>query len=266
MPTGTDLAAAAMRTPSAPLPPQATPESAPSAPAPAAVAPGIIAGLPSAAPPSTRARRARLFGSAWLVARDGSAGARGIPTAQLGGSQAGLRLAYALTDDRRLALAARASAPLGKGMRELALGVEWQPTSLPVRLVAEQRIALGEGRGGPTLAAVGGLGPLPLAAGFRLEAYAQGGVIARGGGELYADGALRIARPLARLGGVTLDLGAGGWGAAQRDASRLDLGPSLSATLPIGPQPVRLSLDWRQRVAGNAAPGSGPVLTLGTDF
>lgn len=234
----------------------------PTAPSP----PGIVAGLPATISADAPARRSRLFGSAWLFVRGGTGPANGIPSAQLGGSQAGLRLAYALTENRRLALAARASSPLGDGMRELALGVEWQPTRLPVRLVAEHRFALGAGRGGPTLAAVGGVGPVPLAGGFMLESYAQAGIIARDGGEGYADGALRVARPITQLGGTRLDVGGGAWGAAQKGATRLDLGPSLSATVPLGRQPVRVSLDWRQRVAGNAAPGSGPVVTMGADF
>ena len=113
---------------------------------------------------------------------------------------------------------------------------------------------------------IGGVNPVDVAAGFRLEAYGQAGVIGRDGGEAFADGAVRLARPVATLGRVRLDAGGGSWGAAQKGASRLDVGPSLSATLPIGKQPVRLSLDWRQRAAGNAAPGSGLVLTMGADF
>lgn len=232
--------------------------------------PGLIAGLPiplsSARPQPQPQHRSRLFGSAWAVARGGNGLPAGVPGVQLGGSQAGVRLGYALREDRRLAVVARVSSPLGRGMREGAVGIEWQPTRLPVRLVAEQRFALGPGRGGPTLAAVGGVGPRPLAAGFRLEAYVQAGMIARSGTEGFADGALRVARPVAVLGGVKIDLGGGTWGAAQRGATRLDVGPSLSAVVPVGPQPVRLSLDWRQRVAGNAAPGSGLVATLGADF
>lgn len=228
--------------------------------------PGLIAGLPIPLSSAPAWHRSRLFGSAWVVARGGTGLPGGVPGVQLGGSQAGVRLGYALREDRRLALVGRISAPLERGLREGALGIEWQPTRLPVRLVAEQRFALGAGRGGPTLAAVGGVGPVPLAAGFRLEAYAQGGVIARDGAEGFADGAARIARPVATLGRIRVDLGAGGWGAAQRGARRMDVGPSLSAVIPIGPQPVRLSVDWRQRVAGNASPGSGAVVTLGADF
>jgi hypothetical protein len=230
---------------------------------------GIIAGLPvpyPAAAAQAGHAPSRFSGSAWLFVRPGNGTDAGLSGPQLGGSQAGVRLAYALTANRRLALAARASSPLGKGMREVAFGVEWQPTRLPVRVIAEQRIAVSGGRGGPTLGIVGGAGPLPVAGGFRLETYAQAGIIGRDGGEGFADGAARIARPVATIGEVRIDLGGGLWGAAQRGASRVDVGPSLSARVPLGSQPVRVSLDWRQRFAGNATPGSGLVLTLGADF
>jgi hypothetical protein len=61
-------------------------------------------------------------------------------------------------------------------------------------------------------------------------------------------------------------LGGGAWGAAQRDAQRFDIGPSATLALPLGKQNVRLALDWRQRIAGDARPGSGLALTLGSDF
>jgi hypothetical protein len=230
---------------------------------------GIIAGLPARAPMPSRQvypTRSRLAGTFWLVARGGSGPPGGVLGAQLGGSQAGARLTYALTNNRRLAIAARASTPLGPGAQELALGLEWQPTRLPVRVIAEQRIPLNGGRGGPTLGLVGGFGPQQVAAGFALEGYAQGGVIARDAGEGFADGAARLARPVAHLGKVSFDLGVGTWGAAQKGATRIDLGPSLVAHVPLADQPIRLSLDWRQRVAGNAKPDSGLVLTLGADF
>jgi hypothetical protein len=230
---------------------------------------GIIAGLPARAPMPSRQvypTRSRLAGTFWLVARGGSGPPGGVLGAQLGGSQAGARLTYALTNNRRLAIAARASTPLGPGAQELALGLEWQPTRLPVRVIAEQRIPLNGGRGGPTLGLVGGFGPQQVAAGFALEGYAQGGVIARDAGEGFADGAARLARPVAHLGKVSFDLGVGTWGAAQKGATRIDLGPSLVAHVPLADQPIRLSLDWRQRVAGNAKPDSGLVFTLGADF
>lgn len=208
--------------------------------------------------------RSRLAASAWLITRGGSGGT--LLGGQLGGSQAGTRLTYALGEARRVAVAARVATPLSGRGREAALGLEWQPTRAPLRLVAEQRLSLDGGKGGPTLMAIGGIGPTPIAAGFRLESYAQAGAIARHGVEAFADGAARLAHPVASLGGTTLDAGAGTWGAAQRGAARLDVGPSLGLVVPVAHHPIRLTLDYRYRVAGEARPGSGVALAIGSDF
>ena len=221
----------------------------------------IISGLPIAAP-----ARTRWSGSFWLFARGGGGIAAGTIGGQLGGSQAGARLAYLLDRRRRVSLVARVAAPLGSGLSEAAAAVEWQPTRFPIRLLVEQRVAIHGGRGGPGAGIVGGFGPAPIGAGFRLEGYGEAGVIRRAGTEPYADGALRLARRVAGGDRLHLDLGAGAWGGAQRGAERLDLGPPASLGLPIGPVPARLSLDWRERVAGHARPASGPALTLGADF
>lgn len=251
--------AAAHIAPLAPEPPQVL--------APAPIRTTLPPGLPNDAGGAASPRPgSRWSGSAWLAARGGAGLAPGTLGGQLGGSQAGVRLAWLLDRRHRLALAARVASPLGAGLREAALGVEWQPTRLPIRLVAERRIALGPGHGGPAIGMVGGFGPAPLPLGFRLEGYGQAGVIRRADTEPYGDGALHLAHPLASLGRVRFDLGAGAWGAAQRGAARLDLGPSLGASVPLGRQTVRIALDWRARVAGDAYPRSGPALTLGADF
>ncbi|WP_233264627.1 hypothetical protein, partial [Streptococcus agalactiae] len=65
----------------------------------------------------------------------------------------GVGVAYSIDRKRRGGLVGRVSSPLGPGLREAALGVEWQPTRLPLRLVAEQRFAIAGGRGGPALGA-----------------------------------------------------------------------------------------------------------------
>lgn len=227
----------------------------------------LLPGLPRRSPPPPPPHvPSRWSASLWLVARGGSGLAPGTLGGQLGGSQAGVRVAYLLDRRHRVALAGRVTTPLGNGLREAALGVEWQPTRLPVRLLVEHRFALNGGRGGPAAGVVGGVGPVVLPAGFRLEAYGQAGVIRRVATEAYVDGAMRVAHPLTTVGPLRLDLGAGAWGAAQRGAARLDVGPSLGVVVPLGKQPVRLSLDWRQRVAGDARPGSGLALTLGADF
>lgn len=217
-------------------------------------------------PPRPFVAASRLSGSGWLALRDGGGESLG-PGGQLGGSQGGVRLRYALGAARTLALSARLSAPTRGLGREAALGLEWRPQGSPVALIAEQRLGLDGTPGGPALMAVGGIAPRPIAAGFTLEGYAQGGAVLRGGrSEPFADGAMRLARPVARLGAGELTLGAGAWGGAQRDAQRLDLGPSLALSLPLADHSLRLSLDWRQRVAGAARPGSGLAITLGSDF
>lgn len=219
---------------------------------------------PAVLPPTIARAGPRLAGSAWLIARSGSA--PGVPGSQLGASQAGARITYALGSGRRVALAARLSAPLSGRGKEAAVGVDWQPTRAPIHVVAERRFALDGGRGGAMVGVVGGFGPAVIARGLQLEGYGQAGVIARGGGEGFADGALRAAHPLPAIGALRVDVGAGIWGGAQRGASRIDMGPSIGVVVPVGRGTVRLTADWRERIAGRAHPDSGPALSIGTNF
>jgi hypothetical protein len=225
-----------------------------------------VASLPVAAQPVALAPLpSRWSASAWLVARPGTGLGAAPGGSQIGGGQAGLRVSYLLVPEQRIAAFARVAAPLaGKGA-EGAIGLEWQPGRAPVRLVAEQRFGLDGTRGGTGLGIVAGI-DAPVPADFRLEAYGQTGMIRRARIEPYADGAARATRVVAEGGGLRLSLGAGAWGAAQREAQRLDLGPSATLGLPLGGRNVRLALDWRQRVAGDARPGSGPALTIASDF
>jgi hypothetical protein len=135
-----------------------------------------------------------------------------------------------------------------------------------MRFLAEQRLALDGGKSGPAVAVVGGVNGIDLPFAFELDGYAQAGAVKRAQVEPFADGALRITRPVTTLGEAQLALGAGAWGAVQRDAARIDLGPTAITTLPVSGQTVRIALDWRERVGGDARPGSGPALTLGADF
>lgn len=212
--------------------------------------------------PAPRPGAAPWSGSAWLIARGGAGLGAGPQGGQLGGSQAGARIAYHVAD--RIALIGRVAAPLQGPGSEAALGFEWR-VAPQLRVVTEQRIAIDGAGGGPAFGVVGGIGPTALR-GFRLEAYGQAGVIGRDRGIYYADGAARIEAPVVRRGKVTMGVGVGAWGAAQTGAERLDLGPTLGLKLPMGSRSARLTLDWRARVAGGAAPGSGPALAIGTDF
>jgi hypothetical protein len=252
----TSIAKEATKPPVAP-PHEPQPAAATVAPSSTPRQPPPLRPAPLASPPR------RLAGSAWLIARGGRSNA--LIGGQLGASQAGARVTYALLPG--LALAGRVSAPLKGRGAEAAIGVDWQPTSAPIHVIAEQRLSLDGGRGGPTLFVVGGLDPTPVALGFSIDAYGQAGGIRRSGHVIgFADGAARIARPVARIGAARVELGAGAWGGIQPGAARLDVGPSAALIVPIGGRATRFSLDWRQRVAGRARPGSGPALSIGSDF
>ncbi|MCW4462657.1 hypothetical protein OK349_13145 [Sphingomonas sp. BT-65] len=220
--------------------------------------------LPRRPPPAMLpepAQPARWSASAWFVTRRGAASGG----AMLGGDQAGLRIAYH-PGSGRIALFARLTAPLAGRGKEAAAGVDWQPTAAPVRVIAEYRAGLDGTPGGPALGLVAGVYGVSLPLDFRLEAYGQAGAVVRKRIDPFADGALRVTREVARAGDARLDVGAGAWGAAQREAARLDVGPSAIATVPVGDSAIRVALDWRERVAGDARPGSGPALSLGADF
>lgn len=201
-------------------------------------------------------RPGRWSGSAWAIARDGGGG--GLLSPLLGGSQAGVRVAYRLDDADRFALFARAAAPFRHGPAELAAGAQWRPGRVPVTFYAEARAM--RGRVAPAAGVFGG-GAIALPADFRLEGYGQAGVIRRDGVSGFGDGQVRLVRPFGRV-----EVGAGTWGAAQRGASRLDIGPSLALPIAATPVSLRVTLDWRHRIVGNARPASGPVLSLGADF
>jgi hypothetical protein len=207
----------------------------------------------------------RWSASAWLVVRPGTGLGAAPGGSQLGGSQAGVRLAWLLVPSSNLALFGRVTTPLRGRGAEAAVGIEWQPGEAPVRVLVERRIGIDGTTGGFGAGLVGGTDG-PIAPGFRLESYGQAGAIHRDRLEPYSDGAARITRQVAGSDAIRLSIGAGAWGAVQRDASRLDIGPSVTLALPVARQPLRLALDWRQRVAGDARPGSGVALTLGSDF
>ncbi|KQM26622.1 MULTISPECIES: hypothetical protein [unclassified Sphingomonas] len=213
-------------------------------------------------PPLPPAAGPRMTISLWALARPGAAS--GGPV-QLGGGQAGMRLRMPVTADGHAAIAGRIATPLAGQGREAALGVEWRPLPAPVAMVVERRVALDRGRSGTGMGLIAGI-DRGLPGDLAIEAYGQAGAVARNGIEPYADGAARLLHPVATVGRGTLRLGIGGWGGAQREGARLDIGPSAVAAVPVGRGTVRLSLDWRQRIGGAASPGSGPALTLGSDF
>ncbi|HWT12529.1 MAG TPA: hypothetical protein VN231_07230 [Allosphingosinicella sp.] len=214
--------------------------------------------MPAAATP---ANLSRWSASTWLLLRHDRGGAALAPGGTLGGSQAGLRVHYRL--DRALALSARLSLPLRETRAaEAAAGLDWRPfAGLPVHLLAERRQALGRGgRSAFVLTLYGGHSGR-IGRRLALEAYGQAGLVGLRSRDPFVDGAGRISAPLGRF-----EVGAGAWAAAQPGASRLDVGPHVALRLPGLGGNMRLIADWRIRVAGDAAPGSGPAFTLASDF
>jgi hypothetical protein len=203
----------------------------------------------------------RWSASAWVLLRGERGGAALAPAGTLGGSQAGARILYRLGDG--LSLSARAYLPLRRRQgAEAAAGLDWQPAAaIPVAILAERRQAFGrEGRSAFSVILHGGASRA-LPDGLRLDAYAQAGIVGLKSRDLFVDGAARVS---AALGPV--EVGAAAWAAAQPGAARLDVGPALTYRLPVARAHLRLEADWRFRLAGDAAPGSGPALTLAADF
>lgn len=216
----------------------------------------------------------RWSADAWLLVRrgGGAAPAGGFAPATYGASQAGGVLRYRLAPGpHRPAAYARASAALnGSREREGALGLSARPLAgLPLVAAVEGRVY---SRPGATRLRPAGfvyteLPPLRLPAGLRGELYGQAGYVGGDFATAFADGQLRVERRILRLKRGELRAGGGVWGGAQKGASRLDVGPSVTWALPIGGSAgARLAIDWRWRVGGDAAPASGPAMTLSAGF
>jgi hypothetical protein len=220
---------------------------------------------PEALPPLLSSSVKRFSGSAWALSRSDGAGASLANGGQLGGSQVGARIFYT-PGPQVLALTARVSAPLASPRgREASVGVALR--SKNVGLIVEQRFAVDKGgRNAPSVTAYGGVSEVQLGHGIRLDGYAQAGVVGIKHPQGFVDGAIRLETTVTQDRGSRLSTGVALSGGAQPGVSRLDIGPQLVARVPVGGTALRVSAEWRQRVAGNAAPGSGPAVTVGFDF
>jgi len=179
----------------------------------------------------------------------------------LGASQAGARLVYNFSP--MISAVVRISSEVGRRGGEVAGGIRVHPLrSIPLWITAERRQAIGQyggGRNAFALFAETGFYDRPMPWGFRLDGYAQGGVVGLRSRDLFADGDVTFSRPVYRQfsGGLGL------WGGIQPGLYRVDAGPRLSMKVRRN---LRVHFDYRLRLAGNAEPGSGPVVTLAGDF
>jgi len=209
--------------------------------------------------------------SGYALVRPGSGGAGIVPNGQLGGSQTGLRVQRTLVRWGRLTFSAngRVSAPLGQRLgKEAGLGFALRRSGrAPVELLVERRVALDRGgRDAFAVLAAGGFDDLRLPGRMLLSGYAQAGVVGLRRRDGFADAAIRAEHDLLTIGKTGFHIGAMLAGAKQPRVSRLDVGPEIAARFRLAGASVRLSAEWRERIGGNAAPGSGPAITLGLDY
>jgi hypothetical protein len=231
----------------------------------------------TASPPPGKPSRWSL--DAWAFWRQGSNAA---PVSQgrvpiYGASQIGTVLQY-----RVAALAERDPRLYVRGYRalvtdgesELALGASIRPVAaLPLRMAGEVRYtdAAFTNELRPSAYVVTELPPIRLPYGAQMEAYGQAGWVGGASATAFADGQATVTREVDAVSEATgealrVSLGAGAWGGAQSDAQRIDVGPTMRFDLTLGEVPARISVDWRERVGGQAGPDSGLAATLSARF
>lgn len=201
----------------------------------------------------------------WALLRSQSpaiAGTRSLASGgSLGASQAGARLTYNFT--RQIAATMRSSSEVGRRGGEVAAGVRIQPIAgIPLWIDAERRQRIGRYGGGRNAFALffeGGVYDRPMPLHFLLTGYLQGGVVGFRSRDRFVDGGVTLTRPVYKQ----FSAGLGVWGGAQPGVYRVDAGPRVTMRVR---QNVKVHFDWRQRLAGNAQPGSGPAVTLSGDF
>ena len=196
----------------------------------------------------------------------------GGPAPTYGASQAGAVLNFRLAPDSSRdprAYARIYRALIDQGETEIAAGISARPLAgIPLRAHTELRVTefqtSTEVR--PAAFVTTELPVLHLPLGIRAEGYGQAGYVGGKEATAFADGQVHLMRDLKRFDLGAFSIGAGAWAGAQEGAERLDVGPSMRVDLTIAQAPARFSLDYRERVAGDAEPQSGVAVTLSTHF
>lgn len=228
---------------------------------------------------AARQRGKGLRGYSWVFARQASQsiemGSREdgaiISNGQYGGSQIGAILSYPILikPHPELAVYGRLSSALAPlSQEEVAIGVTIHPMhSLPFSIYAEQRLAADTGGGrGTAFYVAGGTGPDPVIEKILLETYGQAGYVLGDYETHFFDGSATLLRPIAETDRKKLFIGTGLWAGGQRQIGRLDVGPRVDLSVPLGTTSARLAVDWRVRVAGHARPENGLAITVSTGF
>jgi hypothetical protein len=227
-----------------------------------------------------RALSRRWTAEGWILVRgaplDPAAGIAAAPV--LGGGQTGATLGFAPDPLARRPLSAIARFNAGTDATgqidprtgQAAFGVQWRP--LPgVAVAAERLVATGDLARNEWLFRVSGGGQKrlsPLGLPVLVDGYGEASLL--GNGDWLAGAQARALAGVFGRNGLSAAAGLGGWGSLQsvdgQMLSRLDVGPSASVRTGLGKLNLEASVDYRQRIAGQAEPGSGPVLTFSTAF
>ena len=245
-----------------------------------------MAGLPSpqsllrdgdALPDLARVRAGaerRWSGDGWLMWRQGGAApVHGLAPPTYGASQGGAVLRYRLAAASALqpTLYLRVTGAMdGSGEADSAFGFSARPIAgLPLTAAVEARVSRfsnGSTHLRPAAMVITELEPQPMPFAMRAEIYGAAGYVGGPGATAFVDGQLRVDHHVATVGPSEIRAGGGVWGGAQQGASRVDVGPTASIGLASGHAAARLRFDWRMRVAGDAAPTSGPAVTIAAGF
>ncbi|MVZ98525.1 hypothetical protein EUU23_12555 [Sphingorhabdus sp. IMCC26285] len=218
---------------------------------------------PSKTPPSPFT----LYGYSFFRTRSPKNGVSTI--GQYGGSQSGFVAALSMHRPRSgeseptTALQIRgAIAHDTPDERELAAGLRWKPArKIPVSLIFERRFRNHQTDAFAAYLAGGKSFGLPRQSNF--ESYFQAGLLSGKQGGPFFDLSARVDR---KLGATPFVPGIGIWGGGQTGLFRIDAGPTIKSDFKIADAQFRISADWRIRIAGDAAPASGPAVTLSTSF
>lgn len=244
-------------------------------------------GTPQLGLPAQPQRPDRLFLDVYTFYRQGSR-ALSVPQTRspiYGASQLAANLQWRAKPSSSLdpRIYARAyQALVTGGESELALGVSGLPIkNVPVRAFGELRATRNpqlsdQGVSSktsfrPAAYVATELAPQSLPLGFSLDAYGAAGYVAGNSSTYFLDGQAIATREVTRFraggfGNAALSVGGGVWGGAQKDAQRVDIGPTLRLDFDLGKVPARVSVDYREKVAGDAEPDSGVAATVSTRF
>ena len=229
---------------------------------------------PSPHPRSRSAQVDRWSADAWLLVRQGGAGPRlaSVNPASYGSDQIGAVARYSLVPGSALqptAYARASKALVPGGESEAAAGVSiGLARNVPLRVHGELRVTNRPGgtQVRPAAYVVTGLPRRQVGPVLEAEGYLQAGYVGGDYATGFVDGRAIVEAPVIRSEREQVAIGGGAWGGAQRGATRLDLGPTASATLTTGRTTLRGSVDYRLRVAGDAVPGDGLAVTLAASF